>query len=67
MGISRTGISSMNGVIRSSGAIHDFIVFLASRIATKESCISRLERVDAFKRRASLHKVLELLHDYCSM
>ena len=42
-GIACVGISSLNGVIRSPGAIHDIIVFLASGIATKESCISRLE------------------------
>ena len=41
--IACVGICSLNGVIRSPGAIHDFIVFLASGIATKESCISRLE------------------------
>lgn len=45
--ITRVGISSLNGVIRSPGAIHDFIVFLASGIATKGSCISRLEIMDA--------------------
>lgn len=63
IGISHTGIASVNGVIRSSGTIHDFIVFLASRVATTEKCISRLEFVTAQRWRAVLHKVLQLLHD----
>lgn len=46
VGVSHVDLSGMNGVIRSSGAIHHFIVFLVSRIATQESCISRLEIVD---------------------
>ena len=33
--ISHIGTSSMDGVIRSSGAIHDFVIFLASGIAAK--------------------------------
>ena len=36
-------MSRLNGVVGLPGTIHDFIVFLASGIATKESCISRLE------------------------
>lgn len=46
VGVSYVDLSGMNGVIRSSGAIHNFIIFLVSRIATQESCISRLEIVD---------------------
>ena len=55
-------ITRLNGVIRSPGAIHNFIVFLASGIATKESCISRLETKGARMHEAVLHKVLELFH-----
>ncbi len=47
IGIPHTGISRVNGIIRSSGAIHDFVIFFASWIAAKESCISRLEIEDA--------------------
>ena len=45
--IACVGISTLNRVIRSPGAIHDLIVSLASGIATKESCISKLEIMDA--------------------
>lgn len=45
--ISYIGIPSVNGVIRSARAIHDFVVFLASRITAQESSISRLNIVDA--------------------
>lgn len=37
------GMRNVDGIVRSAGTIHDFVVFLASRVATKGSCISRLE------------------------
>lgn len=37
------GMPSVDGIIRSTRTIHDFVVFLASRVATKGSRISRLE------------------------
>lgn len=37
------GIPGVDGIIRSARTIHDFVVFLASRVATKGSRISKLE------------------------
>ena len=41
--ISHAGMSSEDGVIRSPGTIQYFVIFLTSRIAKEESCVSMLD------------------------
>lgn len=48
------GMRRVNGIIRSARTIHDFVVFLASRVATRGSCISRLEMFGLMKVRGFL-------------
>lgn len=57
--------AAVNWVVRLSGAVHDFVVVLAPRIAYGVSIGLLFTGIRGWWDRASLHDVLDLVHD-CS-